>query len=211
MNEILKDTNKAPYKKKIVRNKELHKSRILQVAKELIEKHGYSNLTLRQISSKAEISVGLIYKDFPKGKLDIIQEICRINIHSIYDPNMVLNLSPLDLPNIINHILIELIQSHRKNVEINTALEVAYLESPDVHTSIEEFLKTELNIVMLLLRKLNSMGIITVEEPKKYAYLIVNMIDALIHRQITFGIYNITDKDLTDFLKRIIVRELNLS
>jgi AcrR family transcriptional regulator len=54
--------------KKYVRDKEAKVDGILASTKRLIEDEGYENVTVRDISREAGVSIGLIYKYFPEGK-----------------------------------------------------------------------------------------------------------------------------------------------
>ncbi len=57
------------------RDKEAKINRIIDSTKSLIEKKGYENVSIRSITKEADVSIGLIYKYFPNGKIDIIKEI----------------------------------------------------------------------------------------------------------------------------------------
>jgi AcrR family transcriptional regulator len=61
--------------KKYVRDKEAKVDGILASTKRLIEDEGYENVTVRDISREAGVSIGLIYKYFPEGKPEIVREI----------------------------------------------------------------------------------------------------------------------------------------
>ncbi len=51
------------------------KQSIVETAKKLIEKKGYSNLNMNEVAYVAKVSVGTLYYHFPKGKVDILAEI----------------------------------------------------------------------------------------------------------------------------------------
>jgi AcrR family transcriptional regulator len=51
------------------------KQSIVDTAKKLIEKKGYSNLNVNEVAYVAKVSVGTIYYHFPNGKVDILAEI----------------------------------------------------------------------------------------------------------------------------------------
>lgn len=195
-------------KKKIIRNKEFHISKILQATKDLIEQIGYSKVTLRQISSKAGLSIGLIYKDFPNGKTDIIQEIFRTNLSSIHDIDISSNKTNFNLKDSIKEILTSLLQLHRKNYKLNIALEMAYLENTELHISMTQFINQEHDFIFQLLEKLKHQGKINISDTQKKGVLIFNMVDSMIHRQIMYGIGDIKDEELIEFLSSIIIQEL---
>ena len=51
------------------------KQSIVETARKLIEKKGYSNLNVNEVAYVAKVSVGTIYYHFPNGKVDILAEI----------------------------------------------------------------------------------------------------------------------------------------
>ena len=53
------------------------KNKIIKVAKELIIKNGYSNISSRRIAKESKLSIGTLFYHFPKGKLSILYEIIR--------------------------------------------------------------------------------------------------------------------------------------
>ena len=61
--------------KKYERDKETKIHRIIHSTKILVENKGYSLVSIRDIAKEADVSIGLIYKYFPKGKFDIIKQL----------------------------------------------------------------------------------------------------------------------------------------
>lgn len=51
------------------------KQSIIETARKLIEKKGYSELNVNEVAYVAKVSVGTLYYHFPKGKVDILAEI----------------------------------------------------------------------------------------------------------------------------------------
>jgi AcrR family transcriptional regulator len=73
--------------KKYERDKEAKIQRIISITKKLIEKNGYNNVSIRDIVKEAEVSIGLIYKYFPKGKIDILKQLSYQNIDEVFQIN----------------------------------------------------------------------------------------------------------------------------
>jgi AcrR family transcriptional regulator len=51
------------------------KQTIVETARKLIEKKGYSNVNVNEVAYVAKVSVGTLYYHFPNGKIDILSEI----------------------------------------------------------------------------------------------------------------------------------------
>ena len=67
-------------KRSVIRDKEAKIRAILDATHALIGTKGYDRVTIKDIAESAEVSVGLIYLYFPKGKLDIVKEILSRNV-----------------------------------------------------------------------------------------------------------------------------------
>ena len=67
-------------KKKFRRDKESKIRAITQATIELAMEKGPSNFSVNEIPGKAGLSIGTVYRYFPRGKADILGEILRRNI-----------------------------------------------------------------------------------------------------------------------------------
>jgi AcrR family transcriptional regulator len=65
--------------KKFTRNKQSKIDAIVQATVSLIEEKGYSGFVVDEIPSRAGLSIGTVYRYFPKGKSDILHEIITRN------------------------------------------------------------------------------------------------------------------------------------
>ena len=70
--------------RKYERDKDAKIQRIISITKDLIEKNGYNNVSIRNIAKESDVSIGLIYKYFPKGKIDILKHLSLQNIEGIF-------------------------------------------------------------------------------------------------------------------------------
>lgn len=113
------------------RDKEAKINRILDSTKILIEKKGYENVSIRSITEEAEVSIGLIYKYFPNGKIDIIKE-----IGNQYQNEQLMMEQPEkidfnDFPGYIREVIKKMKEVQNKNSGLVKALTAAALLNKD--------------------------------------------------------------------------------
>ena len=138
---------------------------------ELINRQGYEKTTIRQIATKAENSVGIIYHYFPHGKPSIAAAIYEDNIRQItalYECG-----TESDR---IDKILKNHLVSHRENFELYRAFDQAILADSDVFESVKKKRRD------ILLEYALDQGF-SVESVSNWLR-IYNVIDALIHRHL---------------------------
>jgi len=110
-----------------VRDRDAKIGSILEATKELIERNGYEGVKARDIARKAGVSVGLIYKYFPKGKLDIIKELG----HRYIDGQLMMGqpgaIDFSDFPGYIRSVIKNMLAFQKSSAALVKALTVAAL------------------------------------------------------------------------------------
>ncbi len=100
---------------------------ILEATKALIEKKGYEGVKARDIAREADVSVGLIYKYFPKGKFDIIKELGQRYI----DGQLMMGQSGAidfsDFPGYMRMVIKNMLAFQKSNAALVKALTIAAL------------------------------------------------------------------------------------
>ncbi len=102
-------------KKKFSRNKEEKIERIYKEFFNLILKKGYHNTSTNHIAESAKISIGTIYKYFPKGKEDIIRKYFEESMENMLESDDLISLNDDNIRNNLNHFITELIKYHKEN------------------------------------------------------------------------------------------------
>ncbi|MFW9800506.1 MAG: TetR/AcrR family transcriptional regulator, partial [Candidatus Thorarchaeota archaeon] len=75
----------AKGEKKFTRDKDAKIEEIIETMIDIIREKGFHRASVRDIPEKADVSIGTVYRYFPKGKEDIFFEIMRRNMRSITD------------------------------------------------------------------------------------------------------------------------------
>ncbi len=113
--------------KKYERDKEAKIQRIISTTNDLIEKYGYNAVSIRDIVKGAEVSTGLIYKYFPKGKIDILKHLSSQNVNEIFQINNHDKIDFEDFPGYIRETIQKMFELHKKNIKLIKAFTIASL------------------------------------------------------------------------------------
>ena len=115
------------------RNKQESIEKIINTTKKMITEGNYFITTTRRIAEAAEVSIGLIYKYFPKGKPEIAFEICKREYAKFLKSVKVPLLTLKNLPEYIRELLKNFVQFHNERDQLIAALDIAFL-SKKLHT-----------------------------------------------------------------------------
>ncbi len=126
------------------RNKKAKIERIIEATKKMIEEKGFMGTNTNRIAETAGVSIGLLYKYFPAGKLDIAHEI-SLRYHSpIADSIQHINMAEITKPGFrerLVHVLLDWIEIHRRNAQFIRAMDIATLLNPFLHKGTAEMVR----------------------------------------------------------------------
>lgn len=194
--------------KKRIRDKQANKQKIVDETKKLIIRKGYSNVTIREIAKNAKVSVGLIYKDFPNGKPEIVRFIFQEQLEQLIKLDYIKNFPLNETPDVLRTIIKKLITLHKRDTALNAALHTAYLENREIYDTFEQFRDEWFTYIPMALNRLNQAKLIKIDNYEKVGIMIAHTIDAVIHRHVLFTPLTDNDEDLVDFLTDLILKKL---
>lgn len=113
--------------KKYERDKKAKIQSIIQSTKILVENKGYSCVSIRDIAKEANVSIGLIYKYFPKGKFDILKQLSSKNLDKDFMRKQPEKIDFTDFPSYIKKVIKNMAELHRKNAKLVKAVTIAAL------------------------------------------------------------------------------------
>ncbi len=174
----------------VERDKEKKIHSIKQAFTDLISQFDYQDVTMRQIARRAEISVGIIYHYFPKGKQGILVSIYEGAFKETVFPYLV-EAEPEQLGERFRSHL----SNHRENWKIYRALDQAMIADRESFKTIREERH-------LQLRSFAEDNGYPVEKIDSWitAY---NVIDALIHRHLFVDKITMSDQSLVELIQKI--------
>ncbi len=119
------------------KGKAAKKALIMDVTKRMIEEKGYQDTNTNKIAQAAGISIGLVYKYFPRGKIDILREMGQIEVDRVrgFFRDNPLDLNAGTLTSVISGFIGLMLAQHKANQRISAAFDIALLSSdPDART-----------------------------------------------------------------------------
>jgi len=162
----------------------------------LVETEGYENTTMRGIAESAGISVGIIYRYFPRGKPAIAAGFYEQVFLKVMEPATVLGGSVEDLRGEIQLHL----DSHRRYAATYRAFDQASLEGHDLFSGLKRSMR---QLVEERVKDAQGRGDLAGWEPYELVgrYMMVyGLVDALVHRHLFVGPYTETDEELVQTL-----------
>ena len=118
--------------KKYERDKEAKIQRIINSTKTLVEKRSYITVSIRDIAKEADVSIGLIYKYFPKGKFDILKQLSSKHINEEFMMKQPEKIDFADFPGYMRVVTKNMLELHRKNAKLINAFTTAALMEGEV-------------------------------------------------------------------------------
>ncbi len=189
--------------KKFTRDKATKIQTIIDTMTAIIREKGLHRASVRDIPERSDLSIGTVYRYFPKGKTDIITEIMRRNIRGTLDLEIP---DDLDLPGFMQvwtHMIGTAIQIRRSNLFIE---ELATPLMSAGHETYREFTNMVSGFYNELATRFR-----TVEQFKKYSeaelyrriVLTLNIIDRVANIHMKFPLFA-NDKELAKYLLRVV-------
>ncbi len=197
--------------RKITRDKHGHREAILKALKSLLEEFGYGRVTARAIAKRAGVSVGLVYKNFPNGKPDVVRALFLSEVESVIPAIDLDSLKPSDIPEFVESAIMQLLSTHKTDLVLNKALEAAYFENPELQEEFRHLIQERLEFFPRVLARFVAEGWARVEDPKQTGELLVHLVDAMIHRHLIFHTTGVSDEGLVNFLTEVVLATMHYS
>ena len=172
---------------KFTRDAEAKKKQVLSVFSTLVREKGYVSTTMRDIAEAAGISVGIIYRYFPAGKPEITSKLYESYLLSVTPAEI----DP-DTPESLEGEIIRHLETHRRNVDLYRAFDLAILENHDI------FAGSKRTRDSVLKEKYGD------TERAKRISTNYQIVDALVHRHILVERIADTDEKLVQLLLRLL-------
>lgn len=197
--------------RKITRDKHGHREAILKAFKSLLDDFGYAKVTARAIAKRAGVSVGLVYKNFPNGKPDVVRALFLSEVESVIPAVDLDRLNPSDIPDFVQGAIMRLLSTHKADLVLNKALEAAYFENPELQDDFRDLIQERVEFFPRVLARFVAEGWAWVEDPKQTGELLVHLVDAMIHRHLIFNTTGVSDEDLVNFLTEVVLATMHYS
>jgi len=196
-------------KKKFSRNKQEKIDLIYNTFFNLILKKGYHKTSTNHVAKSAKISIGTIYKYFPKGKEDIIRKYFEESMETMLDREDLFNIDNNNIGDFLNNFILELYKNHEEKKGYNLAFRSAIQSDKallDAHK--EKIFILFKDIAQKLRRENESFKRIPEERLIEVFIFIYNLINAILYHHISvMKLFDTGDK-LVEYLSNIVVFSL---
>ena len=196
--------------KKFSRNKQEKINLIYKTFFRLILEHGYHKTSTNHVAKSAKISIGTIYKYFPKGKEDIIRNYFEESMKQFFKRINLINIKDENIKEFLNHFILELYKNHLENKGYIIAFRSAIQSDKNLLKSQKEdvfiFFK---DMAQELRIKNESFKQIPENKLVEIFIFIYNLINAILYHHLSIMELFDTDEKIVDFLLNLVIFSLN--
>lgn len=196
--------------KKFSRNKQEKIDLIYKTFFKLILKRGFHKTSTNHVAKSAKISIGTIYKYFPKGKEDIIRKYFEESMKHFFERINLISISNDNIREFLNHFILELYKNHLENKGYIIAFRSAIQSDRNLLKSQNEDVFTFFRDMAQELRMTNvSFKQIPENKLVEMFIFIYNLINAVLYHHLAIMELFETDEKIVDFLSNLVIFSLN--
>lgn len=191
-------------KKKFVRNKQEKINLIYDTFFNLVLQQGYHRVSTNHIAESAKISIGTIYKYFPRGKEDIIRKYFEESITTFFESHDLHKMTDDNVGDFLNHFLLDLFENHKENAGYNLAFRSAIQSDKTLYDAHKEKLLFFFNDLVRKLRKINDNFQRYSEKRLVDTFIFMyNLVNAILYHHLSIMEFFDTDNEFIDYLSNI--------
>ena len=196
--------------KKFSRNKQEKIDLIYKTFFTLILKRGYHKTSTNHVAKSAKISIGTIYKYFPKGKEDIIRKYFEESMKNFFERIDLISINNENIREFLNHFILELYKNHLENKGYIIAFRSAIQSDKNLLKSQKEEVFTFFKDMAQKLRKTNESFKQVPEDKLVEMFIIIyNLINAILYHHLSIMEFFDTNEKLVNFLSNLVIFCLN--
>ena len=189
--------------KKFTRDKDAKIEQIIDTMIDIVREKGIHRASVRDIPERADVSIGTVYRYFPKGKVDIFFEIMRRNMRSITD---------LDLPETLDYagflrvwlsIIEHAIEVRRSNLFVQELVSPQLSKGQETVQEITRIASKFYNDLAQRFTEVSQLKGCSEAEMFRKIALLFHILDRVINTHIKFPVFS-DDDELRDYLLRIV-------
>ena len=195
--------------KKFSRNKQEKINLIYKTFFNLILKQGYHKTSTNHIAKSAKISIGTIYKYFPKGKKDIIRKYFENSMETMLDIEDLININNDNIRDFLNYFILELFKYHKEHKGYNLGFRSAIQSDKILYNAHKERI---FNFFKDIAQKLRNKNKNFEQIPEgvliEVFIFIYNLINAILYHHLSIMEFFDLDDKLVGYLSNLVVFSL---
>jgi AcrR family transcriptional regulator len=189
--------------KKFTRDKEAKIEEIIETMIDIAREKGLHQASVRDIPSRADVSIGTVYRYFPRGKVDILFEIMRRNMRSITDLDLPDTLDYAGFLKVWSSIIEQAIEVRRSNLFVRELVTPQLNEGQEAFQEITKIASKFYNDLAQRFKKVSKLRGCSEAEIFRKIALLFHIHDRVINTHIRFPVFS-GDSELEDYLLRIV-------
>ncbi len=195
--------------KKFSRNKQEKINQIYGTFFKLILKQGYHKTSTNHVAKSAKISIGTIYKYFPKGKEDIIRKYFEESMETFLESQNLSNMNEENIRDYLNHFVLDLFKNHEENKGYNLAFRSAIQSDKILHDAYKEKVFNFFKDKVQKLRKTNENFKQVSEKRLVDVFIFVyNLVNAILYHHLSVMELFDTDDKFVEYLSNLVAFSL---
>jgi AcrR family transcriptional regulator len=203
MNKVISDLIMGS-KRKFIRNKQEKINLIYDTFFKLVLEQGYHKTSTNHIAESAEISIGTIYKYFPRGKEDIIRKYFEESMVTFFESHDLSKMPKDNISNFLDYFLLDLFKNHKENLGYNLAFRSAIQSDKTLYDAHKEKLLFFFNDLIRKLRKTNDNFKQFSERRLVDIFVFMyNLVNAILYHHLSVMEFFNTENEFIDYLSNI--------
>ncbi len=195
--------------KKFSRNKKDKINLIYDTFFKLILKKGYHKTSTNHIAKSAKVSIGTIYRYFPKGKEDIIRKYFEESMGNFLDSQDLSIVNDENIRDFLNRFVLDLYKNHEENKGYNLAFRSAIQSDKKLYNSHKEKILIFFKDTVQKLRKTNkNFKQIPEDRLVETFTFIYNLINAILYHHLSIMELFDTEDKIVEYLSNLVIFSL---
>ncbi len=195
--------------KKFTRNKQEKIDLIYDTFFKLILKQGYHKTSTNHVAKSAKISIGTIYKYFPRGKEDIIRKYFEDSMETFFDTHDLSQTHDENIRDFLNHFVLDLFKNHEENKGYNLAFRSTIQSDKMLHDTHKEKVSDFFKDYVQKLRKKNKHFQQFSEARLVEVFVFMyNLVNAVMYHHLSVMELFDTDEKFVEYLSNLVVFSL---
>lgn len=189
--------------RKFTRDKDAKIEEIIETMIDIIREKGLNRASVRDIPKRVDVSIGTVYRYFPKGKVDIFFEIMRRNMQSITNLDLA---EILDYPGFLkvwSTIIEHAIEVRRSNLFVQELVNPQLNRDQDTIQAITKIATNFYNDLAKKFKKVSQLKGCSEAEIFRKVALLFHIQDRVINTHIKFPVFS-DDNELRRYLLRVV-------
>jgi len=188
--------------KKFKRDKRSKIDSVIQATVALIEEKGYTGFSVNEIPDRTNLSIGTVYRYFPNGKSDILQEIITRNNQALVEMIFLDDLKAENFDDFWRRVISSYFRGHNEGLFSLTALEYSYSSDSEFKEILGSITMGFFQRLVSQIIKLQAFPTLTERNLLERVTLVFGFIGLLVKSHVKRPIFK-SDERLVDYLMDI--------